>query len=359
MIANTEAKASSIETCVLGAGAVGGYVAGMVAREHPVAVLCRPDQKARLISDGLKIRGPLGEFRVSADDLDTHGAVKSGLAVTDSPERAVRGSELIFLCVKSQDTESVVSKIAPHVSPTATLILLQNGVRNKEVVDRILGPGRCLETVVLFNSLYVNPGEVVLTATESVIFDESEKEKPAAKKASGLLEGSGIATRFHRNVHGILWTKLIINLNNGSSALTGRTLFQGLRDPATRAVSSALMREGMEILSAAGVSMEPIPKVDPPKVLWLLKMPGWLACLIMKLLIKPYEDVQSSTWQSRVRGKPTEIDYLNGEIVRLAESIGRDAPLNRKIVQLVREFEEKGSGRETLPSAELKRMLGL
>ena len=251
-----------------------------------------------------------------------------------------------------------MQEIATALPDEAHVVLLQNGVRNKETVDQLLGPNRSLESVVLFNSLFVHPGEVTLTATESVIFDESESDNEVAVVASKLLEESGIATRFHENVRGILWTKLIINLNNGSSALTGGTLFEGLRDPYTRKISRALMGEGMRVLAGAGVDMEPIPKVDPPKLMYLLKAPGWFAALVMKLLIKPYEDVQSSTWQSRVRQRSTEVDYLNGEIVRLAKETGQQAPLNEKIVNLVHEYEERNDFNSTLSSKELFEKLG-
>ncbi|MCA9429882.1 MAG: 2-dehydropantoate 2-reductase [Candidatus Omnitrophica bacterium] len=347
-----------LRTSVLGAGAVGGYVGGMIAREFPVTLLCRSKQAEALRKDGLKVRGHQGEFFVQATSLDQGDNSGPGMRVTEDPRKAVEGADLVLLCVKSQDTEDLVREIAPVLPEHAAVILLQNGVRNKDVANGILGANRSLETVVLFNSLFVNPGEVTLTATESVIFDESESENEAAIVASKLLKDSGIHTRFHKNVRGILWTKLIINLNNGSSALTGGTLFEGLRDPYTRRIARALMGEGMETLRASGIQMEPIPKVDPPKLMWLLKTPGWFAALVMILLIKPYQDVQSSTWQSRVRGRPTEIDYLNGEIVRLAKEHGREAPLNEKIVELVHRFENEGDHRATLTSKQLLEELG-
>ncbi len=347
----------TLKTSVLGAGAVGGYVGGMIAREHPVTLLCRDHQRDHFLENGLRIRGYQGDFHVAARLIEDGNA--GGLAVTDNAKQAIEDCDLVFLCVKSQDTENLLNEIASVLSKEVPIVLLQNGVHNRDAVEKLLGPGRAIESVVLFNSLYVNPGEVTLTATESVIFDETESTNESAQAAAQLLEESGIATRFHKNVRGILWTKLIINLNNGSSALTGGTLFEGLRDPATRRISRALMGEGMEILKAAKIDMEPIPKVDPPKLMWLLKTPGWFASMVMNLLIKPYEDVQSSTWQSRVRGKSTEIDYLNGEIVRLATDHGKTAPFNEKIVDLVHELERNGDNRTTIPSDELARILGV
>jgi len=350
-----------VKSSVLGAGAVGGYVAGMIAGHHlPITLLCRPAQKTALLEAGLSIRGPEGRFHVPATDLDSEGSPENGneLSVTTDPGKAVRKADLLFVCVKSQDTEDLLRSVAPHITSQTSVVLLQNGVRNKALVEEYLPENPCLEAVVLFNSLYLKPGEVTLTATESVIFDSEARETPAAQAASGLLQTAGISTRFHPNVRGILWTKLVINLNNGLSALTGGTLFEGLRDRDTRHLGRSLMAEGIRVLETAGIALEPIPKVDPARLMWLLKTPGWFAALVMKLLIKPYCDVQSSTWQSRVRGRPTEVAYLNGEIVTLAAECGAEAPLNGKILEMVLERDRTGDDRTYTPK-ELREILGI
>jgi 2-dehydropantoate 2-reductase len=278
--------------------------------------------------------------------------------VTSDPKQAVQDADLILVSVKSQDTESLLEAISPHVKKEATVVLLQNGVRNAPRFREKLPDHPCLETVVLFNALYVKSGEVTLTATESVIFDSETEDTPAAQAASHLLQKAGISTRFHKNVHGILWTKLIINLNNGISALTGKPLFEGLKDRDARYLGRCAMAEGMEVLRSAGIEMEPIPKVEPKRLLFLLRTPGWFMTLVLKLMIKPYQDVHSSTWQSRVRKRPTEIDYLNGEIVRLARENGLEAPVNGKIQELVHEAERTGNGKVYSPK-ELRGMLGI
>ena len=119
-----------------------------------------------------------------------------------------------------------------------------------------------------------------------------------------------------------------------------------------------MMAEGMDVLKTAGIGLEPIPKVDPKRLLWLLRLPGWMNVLILKAMIKPYRDIQSSTWQSRVRGSRTEIDYLNGEIVRLAEERGVAAPLNKRVVELVHQAEGWNASR-VLSARQLRAELGL
>jgi 2-dehydropantoate 2-reductase len=350
-----------MKNCVLGAGAVGGYVGGMIAsHDLPVTVLCRPSQKDLMLDRGLKIDGPQGEFNIPAFPCEPESpdAGKGGMFVTCDPKQAVEDADLILVSVKSQDTESLLETISPHVKRGATVLLLQNGVRNLALVKEKLPDNPCMEAVVLFNALYVKPGEMTLTATESVIFDSEVEDHPGAQAASRLLLKAGISTRFHKNVHGILWTKLIINLNNGISALTGKPLFEGLKDRDTRFLGRCVMAEGMKILQASGIEMEPIPKVEPKRLLFLLRTPGWFMAFVLKLMIKPYQDVHSSTWQSRVRNRPTEIDYLSGEIVRLARENGLEAPANEQIQELVHETERTGDGKVYTPG-ELRELLGV
>jgi 2-dehydropantoate 2-reductase len=330
-------------------------VGGMIARAgKPVRILCRQAQRQVFLEKGLRVDGPQGEFQVPARaEADSQG---EGFVATTDPAEAVSGADLIFVCVKSQDTETLAQTIAPHVSPSATVILMQNGVRNKDRVEKYLEGPTLLESVVLFNALYLEEGKVTLTATESVILDSDYQDHPGAQACAELLRDAGILTRFHKNVRGILWTKLIINLNNGFSALTGGSLFEGLRDPDVRYVGRALMAEGMAVMKEAEIDLEPIPKVDPARLMYLLRAPGWLAALVMKIMIKPYQDVQSSTWQSRVRGRSTEIDYLSGEIVRLAKEHGTSAPLNEKILQMVHEHSDD---KKTYTPKELRKLLGI
>jgi 2-dehydropantoate 2-reductase len=354
-------KNDTDRVAILGAGAVGGFVGGMIAREGtPASLLCRPDQKKAILERGLELEGPLGTFTVLADDLDSPSPSpeQRALCVTESARKAVDGADLIFVCVKSQNTKSLLAEIAEAVRPDATLVLLQNGVRNLETAQAIFPNHLVLESVVLFNALYLEPGKVTLTATESIIFDSGMADRPAAQAAKRLLEKAGISVRFNRNVRGVLWTKLIINLNNGVSALTGTTLFQGLGDPHVRYLCRRLMAEGMNVLAKAGIALEPMPAVDPARLMWLLRMPGPVAVFIMKKIIKPYQDVQSSTWQSRVRGRPTEIAYLSGEIVRLSKEQRVPAPLNERILELVEEME-KQTELKTLTPKQLVQTLGI
>ena len=126
-----------MKSCVLGAGAVGGYVGGMIATHNlPVTVLCRPSQMDLMLEKGLKIDGPQGEFHVPAFPYDrgSRDESKGGMFVTPDPKQAVEDADLIFISVKSQDTQPLLDAISPHVKRDATIVLLQNGVRNAPLV---------------------------------------------------------------------------------------------------------------------------------------------------------------------------------------------------------------------------------
>jgi 2-dehydropantoate 2-reductase len=138
---------------------------------------------------------------------------------------------------------------------------------------------------------------------------------------------------------GLAWGKLLINLNNAVNALSGRTLVEELRERDYRRVVAASQREGLNLLRLAGVRPGKIGPVAPRLLPSIISSPDWLFNHVFLRSWKIDSKARSSMADDLAAGRKTEVDYINGELVALADRLGVDAPINRKIVDLVRSAE--------------------
>jgi 2-dehydropantoate 2-reductase len=150
----------------------------------------------------------------------------------------------------------------------------------------------------------------------------------------------------------LAWGKLLINLNNAINALSGRTLMEELKRRDYRRVFAASMREGLDLLKRADIEPATVGPVAPATLPRIIGAPDWLFNNVFLKRWKIDAHARSSMADDLAAGRRTEIDYINGELVTLAERLGTDAPVNRKIVELVRRAEE---GATALAPAALRR----
>jgi 2-dehydropantoate 2-reductase len=159
------------------------------------------------------------------------------------------------------------------------------------------------------------------------------------------LSAAGLPARAHPDMIGIMWGKLLLNLNNPVNALAGVPLREELANRTYRRVFAACMKEGLRALSVAGI----VPRIDQPLRPWLvptlLGLPNVLFRQVAARMIRIDPQARSSMWEDLERGRTTEVDALNGEIVRLAARAGLPAPVNAAIVALIKEAEGHGSPR--------------
>jgi 2-dehydropantoate 2-reductase len=214
-----------------------------------------------------------------------------------------------------------------------------------------------ISSVVLFNAVYLEPSHVTLTMKGGFILEKNEKYEKKISSICRSLKKAGFDVKLEKNINGLLWSKLILNLQNAITALTGQSIRESLINNISRKMIISTMKEGIDIVKKSGIKLEALPGVDPKLILLVLSFLGPLAMPIGKFLFKIREDARSSMWQSLARGRPTEIEYINGEIVRLAEKNGLKSPINAKLVQLVKSAER--GNKKSFEPRELRRILGI
>jgi 2-dehydropantoate 2-reductase len=314
---------------VAGAGAIGCFVGGrLAAAGRRVALLVRP-----------RVRTEIERFGLRLTDFDgSEKKLGAGELALSEDASIFQSAGIVLVTVKSADTAEVADQIAQHAPRDAVIVSLQNGVGNVAMLHEHLGDRRVLAGMVPFNVIAMGEGRFHRATSGDIHVGED------ADNTAAVLSVPGLAMRASRDIAGVQWGKLIINLNNALSALSDMPLAAQLANREWRKLFADQMAEGLAALKAAGitpVSATPIPASWTPT---LLRLPDLIFNVILGRTMKIDPEARSSMWQDLKLGRKTEIDYLQGAVIALAEQNAVDVPLMRRIVALIKDVEAAGKG---------------
>jgi 2-dehydropantoate 2-reductase len=231
------------------------------------------------------------------------------------------------------------------------VISLQNGIGNATVLRRNLPACVVLAGIVSFNVVALGEGVFQQGTSGPLIVERSDD--PRAQDTVRALRASGLEVETPAEIESHQWAKLMMNLGNAVSALSDAPTRDLILTPGHRRTLAALIGEALRVLEAAGVRPGKLRGVPVSWLVAALSLPTPLVKLVARAQLRVSPEARSSMWEDLSRGRATEIDYLNGEIVRVAERGGTDAPLNRRLVALVHEVEARGGGSPALGPEEL------
>ncbi|MGE3192912.1 MAG: ketopantoate reductase family protein [Microbacteriaceae bacterium] len=311
---------------VLGAGAVGGTLAALLARAgHQVEVTARGENLDAIREHGLRLTGGYGEYTAH---------VATGIS---SPELAI-------LATKAQDAAGALRDAATALQGVP-LVVVQNGLGGLRVAHEQLPGSPLIGGLALMAASYVSPGVVTVTGGNPLILGAGPGCTPETLTAVAQVLGGAIEVEVTPDIVGAQWTKLLINHVNALPAITGLSVQEVVADRRLLRVMTASMRETVRIARAIGVHFGAVQGVSGGILNLIGIAPLWLGAAFPKLLRRRMGDVPNpgSTLQSVRRGRLTEIDFLNGAVVAAAAEHGRDAPVNTAIVEMVHEVERTGA----------------
>lgn len=329
---------------VLGAGAIGCYVGARLGQASSVQVtfVGRPRLQAELVAAG-------GIRAITLQGEEARLASPS-FVIEPGPLAAV---DVVLVCVKSRHTAAAARELrqALLASPSASplVVSLQNGVRNSAVLREELPSLRVLPGVVGFN-VVAQGGGVFRHATQGPIQIEAA---PEAERLVAALRATGLEVELHDELLPRQWTKLVVNLNNAISALSDASIRDMILDRDYRRLVAQVVGEGVSVLRSARVPTSSFQGVPLGLFPHLLRLPTPLVRWVAARRLHLDPEARSSMWQDLHQGRPTEVDHLNGEIVRIAREHGLSAPLNRRLVDLVHAAERSGSGPPALSASAL------
>jgi 2-dehydropantoate 2-reductase len=328
-----EVISADVRVVVIGAGAIGGTLAGHLAGagHDVVAADGWVDHVAAIRERGLRVEGVRGEklFALHAVTYDQLGQIQGPFDVA-------------FVCVKSYETDHAASLLSPMVTSETTVVSTQNGL-NEERLAGIFKADMVVGAVTEMGGSLPEPGLVVETRKDGgFLVGEMDGRRTERINRLARLMSDCAPTHVSDNITGVLWSKLLWNcMLNAGSAVTGMGQGRMVVDDMIRTQLIAVGREVARVAVAAEVRLEPLilMGVDPGAI---CSDDVSVATRAEQAVIELYRsqlDKVTSMLQDIRKGRRTEIDQLNGYVVAKATVLGLEVPLNAALVQLVHEIE--------------------
>ena len=303
---------------IAGAGALGSVIGGLLAaRGWPVTLLGRLEHLDAVRRRGLRIEGLFGDHHVD------------GLACVSDAAALRGGFSTILLTVKSWDTDVTVRAVAPLLAPGGHVVSMQNGLGNLERIAAVVGDARVLGARVIVGAEVVDPGRVRVTVVAAPVLVGSPDPSDAPRAAAAShwadeLAAAGVPSQSTADLMAELWAKVFYNAAlNPVGALLGVPYGELPADPDARAIMDGAIREAFAVARAAGIRVA-WPDAD-----------AYLA-LFYDRLVPATARHRSSMLQDLERGRPTEIDAINGYVAARGEALGIPAPVNATLTRMIR-----------------------
>jgi 2-dehydropantoate 2-reductase len=300
---------------VFGAGAVGSVIAGRLARGHDVSIVARESHVRAIEEHGLVLTGR------------TESTIRNVIARTTVAELPPEPPDYALVTVKAHQTMAALGELSRFWS-TSVFVSLQNGLGNEELMaeraERVLG------AVINVGAIFLGPGRVFHAGealTEIGPFQGTAMED--AVKLARILDDAGIRTRAVEDIRPAMWRKVVLNAAfNPLTALLRLRHGELLAHPELESALRDIVRESVGIARASGVLLDEGDVLDA-----------------IREVARAAPENKSSMLQDLERGRPTEIDFLNGALAARGRALGLEAPRNELLTRLIRATQRQGSSR--------------
>jgi 2-dehydropantoate 2-reductase len=304
---------------VAGAGAVGSVFGALLQRAGcAVTLLGRPAHLAAIERRGLQVEGLFGS------------SVTSGFRLAETPAGLEGPYAAVLLTVKAYDTAHVARTIAPYLDRDGVVISLQNGLGNVEEAAQAVGPHRVVGGRVIFGAMLTDPGRVRVTVyAEPVMVGSPDPGRyprldARARRWAGVFAEAGIPSEYTDDIVAYLWSKVLYNAPlNPLGAVLGLTYGELAEDPELRAVMDGIIDEAYAVARARAVRLHTASAQSFRREFY-------------GRLVPATADHRSSMLQDIERGRPTEIDAINGRVGEYGREVQVPTPLNDTVTRLVR-----------------------
>jgi 2-dehydropantoate 2-reductase len=315
-----------MKIAVIGAGAIGGLVAGYLSqKEKEVLLICHPEQLSIIKEKGLSIDGARGNFQVN-------------LEVAPVLDREV---DLIILAVKTQDAVKTAIENQRYLEGKKVLTT-QNGVQADALLSKIVDKNNIISSIVMFGATYLEPGKVMHNFEGSWIVGKPFAANDDSVDKIGAVLSESFSVVKSDEIMAMKYLKIFVNANNCIPAILGVSMQEAFKDMEISKIAVAIWKEGLEIINKSGIKLVSLPDFPLERLTKLTSMPLDAAANIFSGIMVNLSKgpLYGSILQSIKRGRTSEIDYINGEFVQIARRNNLSAPLNEKLVNLVHDVEK-------------------
>ena len=315
---------------IFGAGAVGSTIGGLLIRAGFQVVLVARPEYAEALRRGIRIEQDGEEISFQAD------------AVTAAAELRPTPRDIVLITTKSQSTAEVVEDLFSVYGPSVPVVCLQNGVRNEAIATERFA--RVYAGLVFLSAVQLQPDLITLPSGRVLAFGcYPAGVDGMAQQIAADLTSAGLEAMASAHVMAMKWGKLVANLNNATHTIVGYWIERGMSDPDMRKLMLAVREEGLRVLEAAGIAVEP-PEGEPS--------PIRIRKMTEALRRAPKSDSNGegsghrtypSMWQDLYLGrKSTEADFLNGDIIELGKKVGIPTPYNSALLEIINRMMAQG-----------------
>ncbi len=315
-----------MKIAVIGAGAIGALAAGYLKlKNQDVSLIGHPESVAAVKKGGLVISGVRGDFNIS---LQAH-------------EKLFAKPDLAILATKTQDIEAAIKDNLAYIKG-ALILTTQNGVRADDLAARYIPKQNIISSIVMFGATYLGKNRIVHNFEGNWIIGKVFGANDEAVNRTGAILNEIFPTTVTENLKGMKYLKIFVNANNCIPAILGVNMQEAFSDINISRISIAIWKEGLEIINKTGIKLSSLPDFPLERLNKLTSLPAQEAAKIFSGIMNTLskEPLYGSILQSIKRGRPSEIDYINGEFVRLAQENKLPAALNKKLVGMVHKVEE-------------------
>ncbi|MFA5400800.1 MAG: ketopantoate reductase family protein [Dehalococcoidia bacterium] len=316
---------------VVGGGAIGGITAALLTRQGlNVIVLDADKEHIKRMNSGLEISG-FREMTVPVKAMlpgDFVGAQNAGWA------------DIVLLAVKGLHTENALKSVLPVISKTAPVVSLQNGI-NEETISKIVGVERTIACSITWGSTNKGPGQLMQTTDGGFIIGQWPTGKSKIVEDTASLLSKAFNTEISDNIIGDRWTKLLITVSfTGVGTTAGLTYGGVIENEAARKVALTVITETYDVGIKAGVKFADLMGVSPSIVLVRNKQDFEKASGLMEIGFANHKATKPSMWQDIEKGRKTEVDFVNGYVVRKGKEVGLKTPANEMVTRVIKEIED-------------------
>ncbi len=320
-------SSAPLRVAIVGAGAVGCYLGTMLAQSSAFDLSFIGRERMALEA---------AAYGLTAEDLEGSCYQLKSPAVYTELE-ALRTAQLVLVTVKALDLSELLPQLAHHLSADCVVVAMQNGVALAPLYQQFLSQP-VLRAIVPFNVVKIKPGFYARTTGAAMIWQQTED--PKIQAVLEQLNRQGIKSKQIENIKAAEFGKLMLNLNNAINALSDLLLQQQLLQRPYRLLLAAAMKELLDLCRRLNIESYSYTAIPNPYLPLLMQSSDWLFKRLAKKMLAISPQARSSMWDDIQAGKATEIDFLNGAVVTLAQQLNLDAPVNRLLVQLVKRKEQ-------------------
>lgn len=321
----------SPKICIIGPGAIGGIVAGLLTWEgYNVQLVSKYPELAKKISTkGIQIQGYCGDFTVP-------------VPAVAYPEELSGDFDYILIATKSHSMVEAARKMLPFLHNNSRVVSMQNGIC-EELLAPVVGKERTVGCVVGFGATMHEPGRIEMTSGGELVIGNWERERDQELKRLATIFSHVVETRISDHILQELYSKLIINsCITTLGVISGQYLGTLLASRQSRRLFIAVIREALAVAHAMGIQVSPGAggKLDYYKFMTPGPLSGIKRHLTIRVIGMKYRRLKSSSLQSLERGRKTEVDIYNGYISRKGRELGVATPVNEKLAKMVAEIEQ-------------------